>query len=159
MLQLVPSVPVFRVAVRLVKHWAQSRGIYGNVLGYPGGVAFAIMVARICQLYPNAAPSLVVARFFSIYARWKVRSVCHLSCASCCLQWPTPVLLCPLGEGPGAMLRVWNPAVNPKVTICSALLFVLTFAQGPARSDAHRHAGVSGHVLHVRMQFGEISAD
>jgi poly(A) polymerase len=99
MLQLVPSVAVFRVAVRLVKHWAQSRGVYGNVLGFPGGVAYAIMVARICQLYPNAAPSLVAARFFSIYARWR---------------WPTPVLLCPLGESPGAMLRVWNPAANPK---------------------------------------------
>lgn len=54
MLRLVPQVDVFRVAVRLVKHWAQSRGVYGNVMGYPGGVAYAIMVARICQVSPSS---------------------------------------------------------------------------------------------------------
>jgi poly(A) polymerase len=117
MLRLVPQVDVFRVAVRLVKHWAQSRGVYGNVMGYPGGVAYAIMVARICQvfpsslslsflmfvifsqLYPNAAANVIVSRFFSVFSRWK---------------WPTPVLLCQLSEGPASALRVWNPQYNAK---------------------------------------------
>lgn len=44
--------------------------IYGNVYGYPGGVAWAIMAARVCQFYPNAAPAVVITKFFMIYKDW-----------------------------------------------------------------------------------------
>lgn len=47
-----------------------ERGIYANVLGFPGGVAWALLTARICQLYPNAAPSTIVSKFFPIYYQW-----------------------------------------------------------------------------------------
>lgn len=95
-LRLVPNVPTFRIALRTIKLWAKSRGVYGNVMGFLGGVAWAMLVARICQLYPNACAASIVSRFFSIMSRWK---------------WPQPVLLRPLEDGP-LQVRVWNPKVR-----------------------------------------------
>jgi poly(A) polymerase len=37
------------------------------MLGYFGGISLAIMVAKICQLYPNWPPSKLIERFFFIY--------------------------------------------------------------------------------------------
>ncbi|KAF8214200.1 hypothetical protein K438DRAFT_999727 [Mycena galopus ATCC 62051] len=36
------------------------------VNGFLGGVAWAMLVARICQLYPNAIADAIVSRFFTI---------------------------------------------------------------------------------------------
>lgn len=107
LLSLVPNVETFRTSLRAIKHWAQSRGVYGNATGYPGGVAWAIMTARVCQLFPNAAPSVLVNKFFVWYAKW---------------QWPKPILLKPLKDernpthmkdGVGAK-EIWDPAVHVK---------------------------------------------
>ena len=64
-------------------------------MGYLGGVAYAMLVARICQLYPNASSSIVVARFFKIYSQWK---------------WPQPVLLKTMEDFPLGM-KIWNPKI------------------------------------------------
>ncbi|KAJ3063508.1 polynucleotide adenylyltransferase, partial [Podochytrium sp. JEL0797] len=77
-LDLVPDLATFRTVVRYVKIWANQRGIYSNKLGYLGGVSWAIAVARICQLYPNAAPNVVAIKFFSIVFNW---------------DWKTPLIL------------------------------------------------------------------
>ena len=77
-LDLVPQTKVFRMALRAVKLWAKQRALYGNIVGYPGGVAYAMMVARICQLYPKAAAPQVILKFFFVMRRW---------------NWPSPVLL------------------------------------------------------------------
>lgn len=71
------------------------------MLGFPGGVAWALLTARICQLYPNAAPSTIVSKFFPIYYQW---------------GWPQPVLLKRIDAGPPNMTHtVWNPKVRDYV--------------------------------------------
>ncbi|KAF4640650.1 polyA polymerase [Toxoplasma gondii] len=100
-LKLVPNKETFKVTLRFVKHWAKARGIYSNVLGYLGGVSWAILVARCCQLYPNFAPSQLVHRFFTVYSIWNWRN--------------SPVLLCRIKEHSAdglANFKVWNPKVN-----------------------------------------------
>lgn len=96
-LQLVPKPTVFKHALRCIKMWAQQRAVYGNVFGFPGGVAWAMLVARICQLYPNAVSATIVEKFFTIYTKW---------------NWPQPVLLKPIEDGP-LQVRVWNPRLYP----------------------------------------------
>eukprot|EP01062_Namystynia_karyoxenos_P014991 TRINITY_DN15431_c0_g1_i1.p1 TRINITY_DN15431_c0_g1~~TRINITY_DN15431_c0_g1_i1.p1 ORF type:complete len:678 (+),score=138.30 TRINITY_DN15431_c0_g1_i1:93-2126(+) len=70
LLHCVPNVETFRSVLRGVKKWATARGVYGNVYGYPGGIAWAILVARACQLYPNQAPGVVFGKFFKYFAMW-----------------------------------------------------------------------------------------
>ncbi|OZJ02461.1 hypothetical protein BZG36_04108 [Bifiguratus adelaidae] len=96
-LRLVPNVASFRIALRCIKLWAKQRAIYANVLGFLGGVAWAMLVARICQLYPNAAAGTIVSKFFIIFFKW---------------QWPQPVLLKIIEDGP-LHVRVWNPKLYP----------------------------------------------
>ncbi|KAI5477453.1 poly(A) polymerase Pla1 [Pseudohyphozyma bogoriensis] len=96
-LRLVPDVPVFREALRTIKLWAKKRGIYRNVVGFLGGVAYAMLVARICQLYPKGNAGSIIARFFTIYQQW---------------NWPQPILLKNIEEGP-LQVRVWNPKLYP----------------------------------------------
>ncbi|KDE09808.1 poly(A) polymerase [Microbotryum lychnidis-dioicae p1A1 Lamole] len=96
-LRLVPDVAVFREALRTVKLWAKRRAIYSNVMGFCGGVAWAMLVARVCQLYPKGCAGSILSRFFLIIAQW---------------QWPQPILLKPIEDGP-LQVRVWNPKLYP----------------------------------------------
>jgi len=50
--------------------WMSGKGIYSNALGFLGGVSWAMLVARVCQLYPNAAPSTLVFKFFLVFSKW-----------------------------------------------------------------------------------------
>ncbi|KAJ4419333.1 polynucleotide adenylyltransferase [Gnomoniopsis sp. IMI 355080] len=94
-LKLVPEKTSFRLALRAIKLWAQKRAIYANIMGFPGGVAWAMLVARVCQLYPKANGAVLVNKFFNIIRRW---------------PWPQPVLLKHVEEGP-LQVRVWNPKI------------------------------------------------
>lgn len=47
-----------------------EKAIYSNVNGFLGGVAWAMLVARICQLYPSAVAGAIVSRFFIIMYQW-----------------------------------------------------------------------------------------
>lgn len=95
-LTLVPQTRVFRIALRAVKLWAQRRAVYGNVVGYPGGVAYGMMVARVCQLYPNAAAPKIVQKFFWLVSTWK---------------WPSPIYLQAREKGPLGKAE-WDPNLN-----------------------------------------------
>lgn len=94
-LNLVPEQSTFRLALRAIKLWAQRRAIYANIIGFPGGVVWAMLVARVCQLYPRATSATIVSKFFFLIQQW---------------PWPQPMMLKPMEDGP-LNVRVWNPKV------------------------------------------------
>ena len=99
-LSLVPEQKTFRTALRAIKLWAQRRAIYANIVGYPGGIAWAMLVARVCQLYPHAVGGTIVDKFFFVIKDW---------------NWPTPVMLkdieYPKNAEQNKNFKVWNPAI------------------------------------------------
>jgi poly(A) polymerase len=73
-----------------------------------GGVSWAMLVARTCQLYPTAVPAVLINKFFFVFAGW---------------DWPMPVLLKSDDHRPnipGLFDSVWDPRV------CAYLVFVPT---------------------------------
>ncbi|XP_040898818.1 poly(A) polymerase type 3-like [Toxotes jaculatrix] len=96
-LSLVPNVYNFRLALRTIKLWAKRHNIYSNKLGFLGGVSWAILVARVCQLFPNATASTLVTKFFKIYSMW---------------VWSVPVCLREVKDC-RYNLPFWDPRVNP----------------------------------------------
>jgi len=66
-LRRVPHVENFRTFLRCIKLWARRRGVYSNIVGFPGGVAWAIMAAMVAQYYPNMNPVMLFEKFFFIY--------------------------------------------------------------------------------------------
>jgi len=129
-LKLVPNIPNFRMTLRCIKLWAKRRGVYANVVGFLGGVSWALLVARICQLYPNAVPSTLVSRFFRVYEQWK---------------WPNPVLLNTIADG-NLGLKVWNPKIYHKDR--THLMPIITPAY-PAMNSTYN---VSESTLHLMRQ-------
>lgn len=96
-LNLVPNKETFRLCLRAIKLWAKKKGIYSNTLGFLGGVSWAMLVARTCQLYPNVAASTLVNKFFLVFTQW---------------AWPQPVLLKQPKPTNDLHFPVWDPRVN-----------------------------------------------
>lgn len=75
-----------------------ERATYANVVGFPGGIAWALMVARVCQLYPMANAAMVVSKFFNIMKGW---------------PWPRPVMIKNIEDG-ALHVKIWNPQVSSR---------------------------------------------
>lgn len=92
----VPNVDVFHMTLRFIKYWAQTRCVYGHAYGYPGGVAYGICVAKVCQLHPGLSTLDTIGKFFNVFSQW---------------PWPQPVII---KEAPDCNynLKVWNPKIN-----------------------------------------------
>ena len=82
--------------LQAIKFWTKKGGIYSNALGYLGGELWDILVARICQLYPNAAPRTIVHKFFMVFSDW---------------PWPKPVLLKEGSKFNAIGLKVWDTRI------------------------------------------------
>lgn len=68
-------------------------------MGYLGGVSWAMLVARTCQLYPNAVAATLIEKFFLVFSQWK---------------WPQPVLL-KQPDNVNLGYPVWDPRVRNSV--------------------------------------------
>eukprot|EP00522_Entomoneis_paludosa_P007826 CAMPEP_0172444122 /NCGR_PEP_ID=MMETSP1065-20121228/4222_1 /TAXON_ID=265537 /ORGANISM="Amphiprora paludosa, Strain CCMP125" /LENGTH=839 /DNA_ID=CAMNT_0013194543 /DNA_START=35 /DNA_END=2554 /DNA_ORIENTATION=+ len=102
LLEMVPDLEKYRKVLRAVKEWAVAKGIYSNVLGFLGGVNFAILVAWICRGHPDEDAPGLLKLFFRVFSEW---------------SWPTPVKLLPLQSLPpeGApLMPSWDPQQNPR---------------------------------------------
>lgn len=150
-LNLVPQQAVFRTALRVVKLWGTRRAIAGNIFGFPGGVAWAVLVARVCQLYPKATSSTIVLKFFRIMEKW---------------QWPMPVLLKPIENGTLG-LKTWNPKARlVHVVLCfhltvqqlypsdrNHLMPIITPAY-PSMCTTHNFSKSTKEILHRELKRG-----
>lgn len=103
LLEIVPNIENFRLALRTVKEWSASHGLYSNVLGYLGGVNWAILVAKICVMHPeNTSVPELLHSFMKTYAAY---------------DWPRAITLPGASSTPPtnvAVLPVWNPKTNPR---------------------------------------------
>lgn len=80
-LRLINNKEDFRVALKLIKEWANERGVYSNKMGYFGGVNLAILMCYICELYPSACSlyyyiiipyySVLLKKFFNVLQQFK----------------------------------------------------------------------------------------
>ena len=95
-LDLVPDRETFKSTLRAIKLWAKKNGLCSNALGFFGGVTWAMLVARVCQLYPNAAVATLIHKFFYVYSNW---------------DWPNPVLLKSVNDCHYGF-PVWDPMTN-----------------------------------------------
>ena len=98
-LTLVPNQDIFKTTLKFVKMWAKRRFLYSNKVGYLGGISWAILTAKICQLFPLLPPNRLLERFFSTFYKW---------------HWKLPVLLCDIKspEGVNLSIKQWNPKMS-----------------------------------------------
>jgi len=97
-MQLVPNQKNFLTVLRCVRIWAKRRGIYGNKIGFLGGVNWSILVAFVCKLQPNAAPGKILRKFFWWMKHWK---------------WPMPLKINNIHDA-GLKKKVWDPKKDPR---------------------------------------------
>lgn len=75
-LSLIEKKDKFKSLLKEIKEWAKTNQIYGQTYGYLGGISWTILVAKICQLYPN---DITKEKFFAYYSQY---------------DWTMPITLC-----------------------------------------------------------------
>ena len=132
--------PNFLVLLRVVRRWAKKRGLYGNKLGYLGGINCNLLAAFICQLYPHASPSKLIHRFFHLYGtKWK---------------WPNPVKLNHIKANPPTAARqldIWEPDLSGK----RHLMPMVT----PAYPASNSSFNVSVHTREIMLDEMRLASD
>ncbi|EYU40810.1 hypothetical protein MIMGU_mgv1a026248mg, partial [Erythranthe guttata] len=103
-----------------------------KVSGFLGGINLALLVARVCRMYPNAITSMLVTRFFRVYDQWR--------------RWPPPVTLCPIEEGCLLGFQIWNSRTN-----CKDKLHRMTIIT-PAYPCMNSSYNVSASTLQIMVQ-------
>ncbi|KAK1399984.1 hypothetical protein POM88_009847 [Heracleum sosnowskyi] len=107
---------IFVDATRLIKYWASSHGIYGNLNCYLGGIHLSVLVAYVIARYNRKSLAGFVSQFFATFAHW---------------MWPTPVLLQSARRevSPSLFLPIQKPALKEhsmnknhlfQVSVCNA---------------------------------------
>ena len=137
-LGLVPQEATFRHALRAIKLWAQRRAIYANIVGFPGGIAWAIMTACVCQMYPKACGSVLVGKFFHLMRTW---------------PWPRPIQLKHFAVPPsGVSHRVWNIVASH--SDAAHIMPVITPAY-PEMCSTHNQTKSNHKIILRELQRGE----
>jgi len=107
LLASVPDVATYRQLLRFARYWAKQRGVYGSYFGFMGGTAWAICVARVCQMQPEADLAQLAAHFFKVLSQW---------------NWQEPLCLLPDGTSRQITHTVPASCVNVSGATISVLL-------------------------------------
>lgn len=107
-LQSIPNLAKFQTVLRAVKQWALVKGIYSNVLGFLGGVNWAILVAYICRRYPTGSASHLLRSFFRVFSNHDWRNPIMISSRIAEVPPITRVSL----QSRAITLPAWNPEKN-----------------------------------------------
>lgn len=135
----------FRQTLVHVKAWAKKHGIYGSMMGYPGGVAWTILTAFYCRerfsTMPSgssAPPSIgsMLAGFFDTWAKW---------------QWPQPVELISRSlpteqQNPALDAEVWHPGGGGSGSTGDAIMPIISPAY-PQMNTTHTVGPASFRVI------------
>ncbi|GAB9468901.1 polymerase [Globisporangium polare] len=142
MIKLTPNRESFISVLRIVRRWAKRRGLYSNKMGYLGGVNWCILVCFINQLYPTAAPSTLLLRFFMVLANWK---------------WPLAIQLCKTHDAKLG-LEIWNansgnnryqvmPILTPAYPSMNSSFNVSTHTLAVMKDEFKRALGIVQDIL------------
>uniref|UniRef100_A0A6N2L8F2 Poly(A) polymerase n=1 Tax=Salix viminalis TaxID=40686 RepID=A0A6N2L8F2_SALVM len=116
----------FRTTLRCMRFWAKRRGVYSNVSGFLGGINWALLVARICQLFPNALPNMLGV---------------HSVALAKCIFYRRRILGLP----------VWDPRRNPKDRY--HLMPIITPAY-PSMNSSYNVSSSTLHIMTEEFQRG-----
>jgi poly(A) polymerase len=72
----------FRLALKCVRFWAHSRGLYSVNCGYFSGITLSVMVAKLCQDFPELQASCILYKFFERYAESDWRDPVQINIAA-----------------------------------------------------------------------------
>lgn len=111
-----------------------GRGIYSNMLGFLGGVSWAMLVARTCQLYPNAVAATLVHKFFLVFSKWWG----HSSCGSYGGIETSRIVLLMCSSYPVVMECPLLPSSPPHLFTAYSFFFFFLLHQGMAKPSSFK---------------------